>query len=98
MSQESTEVKVREAETKTTELNLFNPIQDQPPSQCLLLTTFGKLAGPSVVTCMLSYFCNFTMVIFAAQMPDPINVAVIGLASSLTGIMMLSLLIGMNTA
>ena len=38
------------------------------------------------------------MVLFAARMPDPINVAAVGLACSFTGIMMLSFLIGMNTA
>ena len=60
--------------------------------------TFAKLAIPSIITGFLSFLCNVTMVFFAAHMPDSINVAVVGLASSMCAVMMLSLLIGINTA
>ena len=79
--------------------SLFDPTSvKRSASNCRLFMTFASLAGPSIVTCMLTFFCNFVMVLFAARMPDSINVAAIGLACSFTGIMMLSFLVGINTA
>ena len=60
--------------------------------------TFASLAIPSIITGFLAFLSNITMVFFAARMEDHINVAVVGLASSFSSIMMLVLLIGLNTA
>mmetsp|Transcript_29730 Transcript_29730/g.36898 ORF Transcript_29730/g.36898 Transcript_29730/m.36898 type:complete len:83 (-) Transcript_29730:1128-1376(-) len=38
------------------------------------------------------------MIVFAGRMNDTVNVAVVGLATSFTAIMMLAILIGLNTA
>mmetsp|Transcript_19650 Transcript_19650/g.23293 ORF Transcript_19650/g.23293 Transcript_19650/m.23293 type:complete len:83 (-) Transcript_19650:1132-1380(-) len=38
------------------------------------------------------------MIVFAGRMNDAVNVAVVGLATSFTAIMMLAILIGLNTA
>ena len=64
----------------------------------MMIKTFAKLAVPSIITGVLAFFCSITMVLFAARMPDPINVAVVGLASACCAVMMLAVLIGMNTA
>ena len=61
------------------EPGFFDP-RAKPHSTCTLFKTFVKLASPLIVTNLLAYFSNVTLVLFAARIPDPINVAVVGLA------------------
>ena len=76
---------------------MFSP--DQPlPGSSKMARTFFKLAGPNVVTNVLGFLCNVTLVVFAGRMGDPIYVAVVGLTSTCCAVMAKSLMIGLNCA
>ena len=75
---------------------LFSPTVEPPPSTWKLFKNFIKLAVPIIITNMLSYMSNLTLVLFSGRMEDPINVAVVGLGVSFSAVLMLSFFIGLN--
>ena len=58
--------------------------------------TYLKLAVPNVITNLLGFLCNVTLVVYAGRMGDPIYVAVVGLCSTFCAVMAKSLMIGIN--
>mmetsp|Transcript_9237 Transcript_9237/g.11231 ORF Transcript_9237/g.11231 Transcript_9237/m.11231 type:complete len:163 (-) Transcript_9237:1106-1594(-) len=79
------------------EADMFNP-NSAPPSNGKLLKIFTKVAGPNILTGVLSFLSNVTLVVYAGRMDGSINVAVVGLAGTCIGIMIFSLMIGLNAA
>jgi len=63
-----------------------------------MLVTFLKIACPAVLTNSLGYLANVTNAVFAGNMADPINLAVVGLAGSSETVIFHSLLMGLNAA
>ena len=59
---------------------------------------FCKQAVPAICTNLLGYVTVVANTIFAAKMNDPVKLAVIGLSNVYHNIMILSLLIGLNSA
>ena len=77
---------------------MFNPKSD-PPASGLMLKTFLKLAIPATITNLLGFTStSITQIIFAGTLTDPMNVAVVGLASTFCTIMVHSIMIGLNNA
>mmetsp|Transcript_17372 Transcript_17372/g.20590 ORF Transcript_17372/g.20590 Transcript_17372/m.20590 type:complete len:128 (-) Transcript_17372:1175-1558(-) len=76
---------------------MFNP-ETSPPSTGRMIKVFLKLSIPNIVTNLLAFLCNVTLVVFAGRMDDPINVAVVGLCGTCCAVMAKSLMIGLNCA
>ena len=76
---------------------MFNP-QNTPPDSGLLMKTFLRIAIPSIVTNLLGFASIVTQTVFAGTLKDPINLAVVGLAGTFCAIMVLSLMLGLNSA
>ena len=76
---------------------MFKP--DSPaPSNGKITSTFLNLTIPNIITNLLGFLCNVTLVVFAGRMNDPIYVAVVGLCSTCCAVMAKSLMIGLNCA
>ena len=78
---------------------MFSHTNSEQQTSCTMIKTFLKLAVPASITMLLD-MAGFTVIplIFAATLEDHINLAVVGLASTFSSIMVMSVLIGLNTA
>ena len=63
-----------------------------------MLSIFNKVAIPAVLTNLLSYTTIIIDNIYAGQMEDPRNLAVVGLTYTTSLVMVLMPLIGLNAA
>ena len=63
-----------------------------------MLSIFNKVAIPAVLTNLLSYTTIIIDNIYAGQMVDPRNLAVVGLTYTTSLVMVLMPLIGLNAA
>lgn len=63
-----------------------------------MTSLFCKLAVPAVFTNVLSFLTLLVNAVFAGQMEDPAKLAAVGLSGVVVAMMMLSLLIGLNSA
>lgn len=77
--------------------DIFQPGSIQPPN-CKLLSLFTKLVIPNVLTNIMSFLSNVVIVIYAGRSGDALNIASVGLAATFCGILIGSLLNGMNAA
>ena len=76
---------------------MFDPASPAPSSARMFLT-FAKLVVPAILTNVMFFVCQIAMLIFAGTLEDPVYVAVVGLTGTTCAIMVLSLLIGLNSA
>ena len=79
------------------EKDLFDPKKD-PPYVGDMISIFSRITIPAVLTNLLSYGTVVNDNIFAGQMEDSRNLAVIGLTYTISIIIMYMLLIGINAA
>ena len=63
-----------------------------------MLSIFMKIALPSVFTNILGFATVVCNTIFAGTLEDPINLAVVGLAGTCAAVLVLSIMIGLNSA
>lgn len=78
--------------------DLFFDTKQGPYSNIKLLKVFIGLALPCILTNILAYFGGLVNVIYASRMDDPINMAVVGLATTSIQIAVVYPLSGVNAA
>ena len=76
---------------------MFDPNSD-PPTNSKMTSLFCKLAVPAVVTNIMAFQAPLVNSVFAGRMNDPTKLAAVGLSSVINNLMMLSLMIGLNSA
>ena len=76
---------------------MFDP-RSEPPPTSKLFTTFAKLALPNILTNLLGFLSNAVIIIYASRTDDSMNVAVMGLAATCCGLLVSSLVVGLNSA
>ena len=69
-----------------------------PPTNRMMTNLFLRLAVPSILTNILAYICPVVNTYFAGHMNDTNKLAAVGLAGVTCHLMVLSLLIGLNSA
>ena len=77
--------------------DMFNP-KSSPPATSKLFMTFTKLVVPSFLTNIMAFLGNTTTVVYAGQSNNEVWLAAIGLSNASVGIMMTSMLVGVNSA
>ena len=71
----------------------FMPGADPP-----ILSTFIKLAIPAILTNLLIVVSNMVLIVYAGMLDDPKYLAVVGLTFTCGNMMIMSLMIGLNSA
>ena len=71
---------------------------EAPPPTSMLLLTFTKLAIPQALTNLTLLVGGMTVLIFASRIDSTFAIAAIGLANTFSGIMIQSLMLGINCA
>ena len=68
------------------------------PSTWTMLNYFMKLAIPAIITCLMTFGTLMINTTFAGRFNDPALLASVGLCNVCCNVMVLSLLIGLNSA
>ena len=76
---------------------MFNP-KNVPPKTYEMASLFFKLAGPSALTNTLDFSCSIVNVVFAGRLGDITLMASVGLAGSITTMILTSVIQGLNGA
>lgn len=76
---------------------MFEPNSD-PPALGRMIACFLRIAVPSVFTNLLGFLTIVTNNVYAGRMNDPVKLAVVGLTGVCCNLMVLSILIGLNSA
>ena len=76
---------------------MFDP-KSAPPTNGRMASLFCKLVIPAMFTNVLGFCSVLANAIFAGRMNDPTKLAVVGLTSVCHNLLLLSLLIGLNSA
>ena len=82
---------------ETEGVDLFDPKSEQPNTY-KMFCLFLKLAIPSILTNLLAFVTVVTNGVLAGQMEDPVNLAVVGLSGTCCGVLVQSIMIGLNSA
>ena len=76
---------------------MFDPAGKLPATR-QMLTCFLRLALPAIFTNLVGYSAVMVNGVFAGRMNDPVKLAAVGLNSVCVNVMVLSLLLGINSA
>ena len=68
------------------EQDFFKPESD-PPTTGALLKTFASLAVPSIISNITGMLGNLVAMIYAGHLDDATNLAIMGIAGSVSGVM-----------
>ena len=79
------------------ENNMFDPKRD-PPTIAKMAGLFFRLYVPALFTTLMGFLVPIANAVFAGRMNDPTKLAVVGLANVVHAIMVMSFMIGLNSA
>ena len=79
------------------EIERFKP-NSEPLSTSKMISLICGVAVPALITNVLGYFCVVVNAVFAGRMSDPTKLAAVGITSVIMNLMILSLMIGLNSA
>ena len=83
--------------TKQEEDLMFDP-SAAPPALSHMIACFLRITLPSIFTNLFGFLTVVTNSVFAGRMNDPVKLAVVGLTNVCCNLMVLSFLIGLNSA
>ena len=73
-------------------------VESEPMTAGQMTSLIFKLAVPAIFTNVMGFLAMLVNTIFAGRMDDPAKLAAVGLTNVVVGTMILSLMIGLNSA